>query len=100
LLRPLIVKQTSYARACVVFLVLLNQFQVALSIRLNFFQNDFGNAIQVPDEAHRVAFWHQLIVVFVPLVAVIITFAVIEYYIASNFVLQWRRWMTASYTSR
>ena len=24
----------------------------------------------------------------------------IEFYVASNFVLQWRRWMTASYTSR
>ena len=24
----------------------------------------------------------------------------VEFYVASNFVLQWRRWMTASYTSR
>ena len=31
--------------------VLINQFQVAISVRLNFFQNDFGNAIQVADEA-------------------------------------------------
>ena len=48
----------SYARLCILLLVLINQFQVALSVRLNFFQNDFGNAIQVADEAHRVAFWH------------------------------------------
>src|SRR5271156_2813707 len=100
LLRPLIVKQTSYARACVVFLVLLNQFQVALSVRLNFFQNDFGNAIQVPDESHRVAFWHQLLFVFLPLALTSIAAAMIEFYVASNFVLQWRRWMTASYTTR
>jgi len=100
LLRPLIVRQTSYARACVVFLVLLNQFQVALSVRLNFFQNDFGNAIQVPDESHRVAFWYQLLFVFLPLALTSIAAAMIEFYVASNFVLQWRRWMTASYTTR
>ena len=100
LLRPLIARQTSYARACVVFLVLINQFQVAISVRLNFWQNDFGNAIQVADESHRVAFWYQLIYVFTPLVLIAITAAVVEFYIASNFVLQWRRWMTASYTTR
>jgi len=94
------VRQSLYARAIVVFLVLMNQFQVALSVRLNYFQYDFGNAIQVADEGHRVAFWHQLLAVFVPLAIVAITSAVIEYYVAANFVLQWRRWMTASYTGR
>jgi putative ATP-binding cassette transporter len=100
LLQPLIAKQTSYARACVVFLVLINQFQVAISVRLNFWQNDFGNAIQVADESHRVAFWYQLFYVFTPLALVAIAAAMVEFYIASNFVLQWRRWMTASYTTR
>jgi putative ATP-binding cassette transporter len=93
-------RQSLYARTCVIFLVLVNQFQVAIGVRLNFFQNDFGNAIQVADEAHRVAFWYQLIYVFLPLALVVITSALIEFYVASNFVLQWRRWMTASYTSR
>ena len=71
------VRQSLYARACVVFLVLVNQFQVALSVRLNYFQYDFGNAIQVADEGHRVAFWHQLLAVFVPLAIIAITSAVI-----------------------
>ena len=92
--------QSFYARAVIVLLVLINQFQVGLGVRLNFFQNDFGNAIQVADEAHRVEFWHQLIDIFTPLAFIIIAAAVIEFFIASNFVLQWRRWMTASYTSR
>ena len=102
-LRPfgtLVLKQNVYALSCVVFLVLINQFQVALSVRLNFFQNDFGNAIQVADEAHRVEFWHQLIDVFLPIALTAIVAGVVEFYIASNFVLQWRRWMTASYTGR
>ena len=100
LLGRVLMKQHVYGRACVVFLILINQFQVALGVRLNYFQMAFGNAIQVADEAHRVAFWHQLIDVFVPLAAVLITSLMIEFYVASNFVLQWRRWMTASYTSR
>ena len=81
-------------------LILINQFQVALGVRLNFFQNDFGNAIQVPDEAHRLEFWHQLLGVFLPLAFIIIASAVLEYFIAANFVIQWRRWMTANYTGR
>jgi vitamin B12/bleomycin/antimicrobial peptide transport system ATP-binding/permease protein len=93
-------RQSVYARINVIVLILINQFQVAIGVRLNFFGRDFGNAIQVPDEAHRDAFWHQLLDVFVPLVAVSIFVFVIEVYIAQNFALQWRRWMTASYTSR
>jgi putative ATP-binding cassette transporter len=95
-----LMRQHVYGRTCVVFLILINQFQVALGVRLNYFQMAFGNAIQVADEAHRVAFWHQLIDVFLPLALVLITSLMIEFYVASNFVLQWRRWMTASLTSR
>jgi len=97
---PFAVSIRRYARACVVFLVLINQFQVALNVRLNYFQNDFGNAIQVADEEHRVEFWHQLLDVFTPIVLIIIIAAIVEFYVAQNFVLQWRRWMTASYTGR
>ena len=93
-------RQTVYARINVIFLILVNQFQVAVGVRLNFFSRDFGNAIQVPDAAHRDIFWHQLLFVFIPLVTVAIISFLIEFYVAQNFVLQWRRWMTASYTSR
>ena len=95
-----IMRQSLYARICVFFLILINQFQVAIGVRLNFFYRDFGNAIQVPDEAHRIAFWHQLIGVFTPLVTISILAFLLEFYVSLNFVLQWRRWMTASYTSR
>jgi vitamin B12/bleomycin/antimicrobial peptide transport system ATP-binding/permease protein len=98
--RPLVLRQDVYARINVFFLILINQFQVALALRFNFFQRDFGNAIQVADEAHRVAFWYQLMVVFVPLATIAIVAGIVEFFVASNFVLQWRRWMTASFTSR
>ena len=99
-MRPKIVRQSAYGRICVVFLILVNQFQVAISVRINYFQLAFGNAIQVPDEAHRLEFWHQLLDVFTPIALISITVLMIEFYVASNFVLQWRRWMTASYTTR
>jgi vitamin B12/bleomycin/antimicrobial peptide transport system ATP-binding/permease protein len=99
-LPPMIVRQDLYARINVYFLILINQFQVAIALRFNFFQRDFGNAIQVADEAHRIEFWHQLIYVFVPLATIAILASILEFFVASNFVLQWRRWMTASFTSR
>jgi putative ATP-binding cassette transporter len=93
-------RQSLYARINIFVLILINQFQVALGVRLNFFYRAFGNAIQVPDAAHMGAFWTQLLLVFVPLVTISILAFLLEFYVALNFVLQWRRWMTASYTSR
>ncbi|MGD0185034.1 MAG: ABC transporter ATP-binding protein/permease [Roseiarcus sp.] len=95
-----VASQAGYAKACIVFLILINQFEVALTVRLNFFQADFGNALQVPDAIHRTAFWHQLLAVFTPVAMILVLALVIEFYVASVFVLQWRRWMTVSYTTR
>ncbi len=95
-----VASQAGYAKASIVFLILINQFEVALTVRLNFFQADFGNALQVPDESHRIAFWHQLLAVFTPVAMILVLALVIEFFVASVFVLQWRRWMTASYTTR
>ena len=39
-------------------------------------------------------------VVFIPLATIAIVSGIVEFFVASNFVLQWRRWMTASFTSR
>jgi vitamin B12/bleomycin/antimicrobial peptide transport system ATP-binding/permease protein len=94
------VRQSLYARINVFFLILINQFQVAVGVRINFFYRAFGNAIQVPDEAHMGAFWHELLWVFCPLVTISILAFLLEFYVSLNFVLQWRRWMTASYASR
>ena len=99
-LRPIALRQSLYARINVIFLILINQFQVAIGVRINFFYRAFGNAIQIPDAAHMVAFWHELLWVFVPLVTISILAFLLEFYVSLNFVLQWRRWMTASYTSR
>jgi putative ATP-binding cassette transporter len=59
-LPPMALRQSLYARINVIFLILINQFQVAIGVRINFFYRAFGNAIQIPDEAHMGEFWHQL----------------------------------------
>ncbi|HLH95556.1 MAG TPA: ABC transporter ATP-binding protein/permease [Xanthobacteraceae bacterium] len=79
------------AVAMVVFLVLLNQAQVGISVKLSFFGRDWFNAIQNKDEA---AFWNLLLFVFTPWAIVFITSGVIEFVVQSMLVIRWRRWLT------
>jgi putative ATP-binding cassette transporter len=78
-------------------LVLLNLFQVALSVRLNFFGRDMFNALQVKDGP---AFWYQLFWIFVPLASVYVTVALVE--IVSQYVLRirWRAYLNGRYVSQ
>jgi putative ATP-binding cassette transporter len=75
----------------VLFLVLVNQFQVGISVRLSFFSRDLFNAIQNKDEA---AFWSLLLFVFAPWVFIYIASAVIEFVVQSMLVIRWRQWLT------
>ena len=82
------------ATGMVVFLVLINQAQVAITVRLNFFNRDFFNAIQ---EKNGPEFWRMLIWVFMPWAFIYVASAVIEYVISSYLVIRWRRWLTRFY---
>lgn len=83
------------ARIMVVFLIVVNQAQVAMSVRLSFFNRDWFNAIQEKNEA---AFWSLLFTVFLFWATIYITSAVIEYVVESYLLIRWRRWLTARYT--
>jgi putative ATP-binding cassette transporter len=85
------------ATAMLVFLIVLNQAQVAIDVRLSFFSRDFFNALQSKDQPE---FWRQLVVVFVPWASVYVASAVVEYVVTSTFVVRWRRWLTALYIGR
>jgi putative ATP-binding cassette transporter len=78
----------------VVFLVLVNQFQVGINVRLSFFGRDFFNAIQNKDEA---AFWYLLLLVFAPWAFIFIASAVLEFVVQSMLVIRWRRWLTENF---
>lgn len=82
------------AKAAVVFLILINQAQVAMTVRLNFFNRDWFNAIQAKDET---AFWSLLFTVFLFWAFVLIASSVIEYLVQSALLIRWRRWLTSQY---
>jgi putative ATP-binding cassette transporter len=95
--RPFTTAQNKLAIAALVFLIVINQFEVALLVRLNYFSRDFYNALQNKDEA---AFWTQLLAIFLPFATVYIAALVVEYVVTSNFVYRWRRWLSAYYIGR
>jgi putative ATP-binding cassette transporter len=85
------------AVAMVVFLVLINQAQVGITVRLSFFNRDWFNAIQNKDAAQ---FWELLLLVFTPWAFVYVASTVIEFVVQSMLVIRWRRWLTEFFISR
>ncbi|MDB5596367.1 MAG: transporter related [Hyphomicrobiales bacterium] len=85
------------ATAMVIFLVVVNQAQVAISVRLSFFNRDWFNAIQNRDET---SFWALLLWVFTPWAFVYVVSAIIEFVVQSMLIIRWRRWLTEQYVGR
>jgi vitamin B12/bleomycin/antimicrobial peptide transport system ATP-binding/permease protein len=81
----------------VLFLVLTNQFQVAISVMLSFVGRDFFTALQMKDAA---TFWHILLIVLPPWLFILITSLVIEFVVQSMLVIRWRRWLTEHFVAR
>lgn len=82
------------ARGFVVFLVVVNQAQVGISVRLSYFNRDWFNAIQ---EKNADAFWSLLYTVFLFWASIYIVSAIIEYVVQSQLMIRWRRFLTARY---
>ncbi|MCL2452579.1 MAG: ABC transporter ATP-binding protein/permease [Alphaproteobacteria bacterium] len=81
----------------VVFLVLINQLEVGISVRLSFFSRDMYNALEKKDAA---AFWIQILFVFTPWAFTDVAAHVIEYIVQSTLIIRWRRWLTNDYVNR
>ncbi|HYA71731.1 MAG TPA: ABC transporter ATP-binding protein/permease [Roseiarcus sp.] len=96
-LPAMVVAQNKLAAASLVFLIVINQVEVALDVRLSYFRADFTNALKNADQAE---FWRQLLFVFTPVVAVLVASYTLEYVVTSTFVIRWRRWLTADYTAQ
>jgi putative ATP-binding cassette transporter len=95
--RPFTALERRIAVAMVVFLVIVNQAQVAITVRLSFFNRDWFNAIQNKDAD---SFWQLLLFVFTPWAFVYVTSAVIEFVVQSMLVIRWRRWLTDHFVAR
>ncbi len=90
-------RERSIAIAMIVVLVLINQGQVGITVRLSFFNRDWFNAIQ---EKNAAEFWRQLLYVFTPWAFFYVAIAVIEYVLKSMLTIRWRAWLTEHYISR
>ena len=90
-------KLSRLAALMVVFLVLLNQIEVAISVRLSFVNQALFNALQVKNASQ---FWHLIFFVLLPWAMVFIAAVVIEFVTTSYLVLRWRRFLTQHFTTR
>jgi vitamin B12/bleomycin/antimicrobial peptide transport system ATP-binding/permease protein len=90
--RPVIERR--FASLLIIALVVINQLQVGINIRLSFFNRDWFNAIQNKDSA---AFWSLLFGVFCFWAAIAVASNLVEYYTESVLKIRWRRWMTERY---
>ncbi len=88
------VAERHFAAALIALLVVLNQFQVAINVRLSFFNRDWFNAIQNKDAA---AFWSLLFGVFCFWATMGVASHLVEFYAESVLKIRWRRWMTERY---
>ena len=93
----IVMAQNKLAAASLVFLIVVNQVEVALDVRLSYFRADFTNALKNVNQGE---FWRSLLFVFTPVVAVFVASYTLEYVVTSTFVIRWRRWLTADYTAR
>jgi len=88
------VTERRLASSLIIALVVINQLQVGINIRLSFFNRDWFNAIQNKDSA---AFWSLLFGVFFFWAAIAVVSGLIEYYAESVLKIRWRRWMSERY---
>ena len=95
--RPFTALECRIAVALVVALVLMNQVQVGVVVRINFFNRDIFNAFQQGDAS---AFWHQLLFVFTPWLFVYVNITVLNFFVKSMLIIRWRRWLTEHFVAR
>jgi putative ATP-binding cassette transporter len=88
------VTERRFSSLLIVALVLINQLQVGINIRLSFFNRDWFNSIQNKDSA---AFWSLLFGVFCFWAAIAVVSSLVEYYTESVLKIRWRRWMSERY---
>ena len=93
---PFIALERRVAIAMVVALVLINQAQVGIMVRLSFFNRDWFNALQ---DKNAEQFWKLLLWVFTPWAFIYVFSAIVEFIMQSMLIIRWRRWLTDFYVA-
>lgn len=91
------VAERQFGAWLVAILIVINQAQVGINVRLSFFGRDWFNAIQAKDS---VLFWKLLYTVFLFWAFIYIVSALVEFFIQSVMQINWRRWLTERYSAR
>lgn len=96
-LKPFQAPERWIAMVLIGIVIIINLAQVAISVKLNFWNRDWYDAIQ---NKNADEFWRLLLQVWVGWVAVLIATNVIEFLLISAFKIRWRNWMTARLTAK
>jgi putative ATP-binding cassette transporter len=94
---PFRMQERWVALSLAIVVVAIEFGQVAINVRLSYFNRDWFNAIQEKDAA---AFWTLLLTVFCFWAAIFVASAIYQYALQSYLRIRWRRWMTSRYIAR
>lgn len=83
-------------RGLLAAVVVLDLTLVAIDVRLNYWRNDFYNALQHYNEPE---FW-RLLGVFTVLATIFVVCAVYQVYLTQMLTIHWRRWLTDRFMAR
>jgi putative ATP-binding cassette transporter len=94
---PFQVRLGRLAVALFVFLIVINQAQVGITLRISFFSRDMYDALQNKDAS---AFWYQQLQVFVPWATIWVLSGLIELIANYTLLIRWRQFMAKEYSQR
>ena len=90
-------RERTLAAGAIMFIVLLNQVEVWLSVLLSFASSSISNALQTYDAT---AFWHALLIEFPLYLSPYLIALFIEFLAGNTLAVRWRRWLTQDYSRR
>ncbi|MGL4637015.1 MAG: ABC transporter ATP-binding protein/permease [Beijerinckiaceae bacterium] len=91
------VRERSLAWALVIALIVINQLQVGINVRLSFFNRDMFNSLQNKDAA---TFWTLLYTVFFFWAMISVVSNLIEYFFENVLKIRWREYLVERYGNK
>ena len=90
-------RERTLAAAAIMFIILLNQVEVYLSVIISFASRSISDALQTYDPS---AFWHALLIELPIYISPYLIALLIEFVAAETLFIRWRRWLTNDYSRR
>ena len=90
-------REATLGASAIMFIILLNQLEVWLSVLLSFASSAISNALQ---QYNASAFWHALLVEFPLYLSPYLVALFVEFLAGNTLAIRWRRWLTADYSRR